>query len=355
MALTFFRIKIRFIWPNFVAKLAKYMKFINLLILAIAISACGKTTAISNSESGDKKKPDTEKTWPAFNADSAYQYVADQVSIGPRVPGTTAHIRCRDYIVTKMTSFGADTVYLQSAEVTAFNGNKLPMHNIIARFNTKSPTRILIAAHYDTRPWADEDPVEANRNKAIDGANDGASGVGVALEIARNLSLSLPTIGVDFLMTDVEDYGSSTDETSEQISWALGAQYFANNNPYDLIERPIYGILLDMVGGKSARFYREYFSEQAASLINAKVWQAARSEGISRFVNETRGAITDDHLFINQAGIPCIDIIACSHPETGSFAPTWHTMADNLESIDKATLEDVGRTVMRVIYTEKAE
>ena len=132
-------------------------------------------------------------------------------------------------------------------------------------------------------------------------------------------------------------------------------QYFTKNSLYTPTERPIYGILLDMVGGRSARFYREYFSEQAAPWVNSKVWQAARTEGITRFINESRGAVTDDHLFITQAGIPCIDIIECSHPQTGTFAPTWHTMADNLESIDSATLGDVGRTLMRVIYTEKTQ
>ena len=331
------------------------MKFINISILAAILTACSNTTAVSSAEVAEPEKVVTEKSWPTFNADSAYRYVAEQVAIGPRVPGTVSHIRCRDYIAEKMSSFGADTVFFQSALVTAFNGKKLPMHNIMARFNTQASTRILIAAHYDTRPWADEDPDKSNHNKAIDGANDGASGVGVALELARGIGSSLPGIGVDFLMTDVEDYGTSTDETSGEISWALGAQYFAKNNLYTPTERPIYGILLDMVGGRSARFYREYFSEQAAPWVNSKVWQAARAEGITRFINESRGAVTDDHLFITQAGIPCIDIIECSHPQTGTFAPTWHTMADNLESIDSATLGDVGRTLMRVIYTEKTQ
>lgn len=332
------------------------MKFINLSVLAILLCACGNSSAVSTLDSAKAEKGSTiECTWPLFNADSAYQYVAEQVNMGPRVPGSAAHIRCRDYIVAKMAKFGADTVFLQSAKVTAFDGKSLPMHNIFARFNAQAPKRILIAAHYDTRPWADEDPDQSNHTKAIDGANDGASGVGVALELARCIGSSLPQIGVDFFMTDVEDYGSHDGDPEGETSWALGSQYFAQNNFYTPSERPFYGILLDMVGGRSARFYREYFSEQTAQWVVNKVWQAARAEGINRFVNESRGAVTDDHLFISQAGIPCIDIIECAHPETGSFAPTWHTMADNLQSIDPATLGDVGRTVLRVIYTEKPQ
>lgn len=332
------------------------MKFINLTILVAALlCACSNSTAVSKPEAATGAAEPTEKGWPTFNADSAYRYVSEQVAFGPRVPGTKSHILCRDYIFQKMTDFGADTVFLQSGKVTAFNGKSLPMHNIISRFNTKAATRILIAAHYDTRPWADEDPDKANHSKAIDGANDGASGVAVALELARNISISLPEIGVDFLMTDVEDYGAHDGDPDGKTSWALGSQYFAQNSPYTPVERPIYGILLDMVGGKSARFYREYFSEQSAPWVITKVWQAARAEGVNRFINESRGAVTDDHIFIAQSGIPCIDIIECAHPQTGSFAPTWHTMADNLESIDSTTLGDVGRTLMRVIYTEKTQ
>ncbi len=179
--------------------------------------------------------------------------------------------------------------------------------------------------------------------------------MGVALELARNLAISTPDIGVDFLLTDVEDYGTSDNTPDEDSSWALGAQYFADNSPYTPADRPAYGILLDMVGGRNARFYREYFSEQGARWVNSKVWQAAKAEGITRFINDVRGAITDDHLFITQAGIPCIDIIECANPQTGAFPPTWHTLADNMESIDAATLGDVGKTLMRVIYTESRQ
>lgn len=331
------------------------MRLIDIPILAALLCACGNTVSGGGTESSGAVDSASVKSIPAFCADSACAFVRSQVEMGPRVPGTDAHLRCRDFISGKMKSYGADTVFLQSAEVKAFDGKTLPMHNIIARFNTSAPRRVLIAAHYDTRPWADEDSDLSVRDKAIDGANDGASGVAVALEIARNLASATPDIGVDFLFTDVEDYGSHSEDPAGESSWAFGAQYFAANSPYAPADRPAFGILLDMVGGRGARFYREYFSENAAQWVNTKVWKAAREEGLSRFVDEQRGAVTDDHIFITRAGIPCIDIIECSNPQTGSFPPYWHTMADNLSVIDPTTLSDVGRTLMRVIFTEKPQ
>lgn len=329
------------------------MRLIHIPILAVLLCACGNTVAGGGTESSAPADSASVMDRPDFCADSAYAFVRTQVEMGPRVPGTDAHLQCRDFIVKRMKLYGADTVFLQSADVRAFDGKTLPMHNIVARFNTSAPSRILIAAHYDTRPWADEDSDPSVRNKAIDGANDGASGVAVALEIARNLASATPATGVDFLLTDVEDYGSHSEDPAGESSWALGAQYFAANSPYAPADRPAFGILLDMVGGRGARFYREYFSENAAQWVNTKVWKAAREEGVSRFIDEQRGAVTDDHIFITRAGIPCIDIIECAHPQTGSFPPYWHTMDDNLSAIDPATLSDVGRTLMRVIFTEK--
>lgn len=335
----------------------RQMKLIALVLPAIMMTACGSGT----SEKAAAETPDgthdltTAATWPQFNADSAYSFTAQQVKFGPRVPGTTAHRQCRDYIASSLNRFGADTVLFQEATVTAFNGKRLPMTNIIARFNTVSPRRILVAAHYDTRPWADEDSEASNRTKPIDGANDGASGVGVILELARNIGQQQPEIGVDFLLTDVEDYGSHDDDPYGTSSWALGSQYWAANNTYTPRERPAFGILIDMVGGRGALFYREHFSESAAQWVNTKVWNAAAAEGIKRFVDERQGGVTDDHIFITGAGIPCIDIIECANPKTGSFPESWHTMDDTMDNIDPTTLGDVGRTLMRVIFTEKAQ
>lgn len=332
------------------------MKIYPLALLLAALCGCGnKSGGVETATGAGSQTQPIAATWPRFNADSAYEYIGRQVAFGPRVPGTYAHDRCRDYIASAMTAFGADTVIMQNADVKAFDGTILPMTNILARFNTAARRRILLAAHYDTRPWADEDPDPSKRKTPIDGANDGGSGVGVLMEIARNISHEKPEIGVDFLFTDVEDYGAGGDDEDpeSETSWCLGSSYWAENPYYTADNRPSFGILLDMVGGRGARFYREHFSEAFASWVNGKIWKAAKDEGIVRFVDERRGAVTDDHLFINRSRIPCVDIIECANPETGSFPPYWHTTADNMAKIDTATLGEVGRTIMRVIYTEK--
>lgn len=335
------------------------MNLIPLAISCLIITGCSHSATKTTQENRDteRKEAEVKKTWPTFNGDSAFSYVAAQVAFGPRVPATPAHARCRDYIAASFRRFGADTVFIQRGKTQFHSGETLPVENIMARFNTGAPRRILIAAHYDTRPWADEDPDSTLRSRPIDGANDGASGVAVALELARNIGMQNPAIGVDFLMTDVEDSGSrqGAADSDGDSSWCLGAKYWADNLPYTPSQRPAYGILLDMVGGRGARFFREIFSEQNASWLNARLWKAAKAEGITRFIDERRGAIDDDHLPINAAGIPCIDVIECSHPETGAFPPYWHTTADNLSNIDSETLGDVGKAVIRLIFTEQAE
>lgn len=335
------------------------MNPIPIALSCLIITACSHSATKATPQESNSAKQETtiEKTWPTFNGDSAFEHVANQVKFGPRVPATPAHARCRDYIAATFRRFGADTVFIQRGSAKAHTGESLPIENIMARFNTGAPRRILIAAHYDTRPWADEDPDSTLRTRPIDGANDGASGVGVALELARNIGMQSPAIGVDFLITDLEDYGKPGEptDTNGESSWCLGSQFWAANIPYTPTQRPAYGVLLDMVGGRGARFYRELFSEQYASWLNARLWNAAKAEGITRFIDQRHGAIDDDHLPINDAGIPCIDIIECNHPDTGAFPPYWHTTADNLSNIDSATLGDVGKAVMRLIFTERAE
>lgn len=289
----------------------------------------------------------------AFDADSAYAYVKAQVDMGPRVPGTEAHDRCTQYLANRLHDFGADSVIVQNGTVTAFDGTQLPISNISARFNGTAPNAksVVLIAHYDTRPWADEDLDIDNHNTPIDGANDGASGVGVLLEVARQIGLERPGINVEIFLTDAEDYGSS-DGYSED-SWCLGTQYYLASNPYS-VGKPAYGILLDMVGGKGATFYREQFSEYYAKPINDKVWAQAKSAGLSsRFVDRVGGAITDDHLFFIKARIPTIDIIEMNNAATGSFPPYWHTMGDNMDNIDRGTLGAVGSVVTSLLYSEK--
>ncbi|MDE6009676.1 MAG: M28 family peptidase, partial [Muribaculaceae bacterium] len=217
--------------------------------------------------------------------------------------------------------------------------------NIFAQYNPDAENRILLLAHWDCRPWAEQDPDPAKHKLPVDGANDGASGVGVLLEIARQLKANPPQTGIDILFVDAEDWGTDGDEES----WALGTRYFVENPPVkDYF--PVSAILLDMVGGKGAKFCREYFSEQAAPRVAQALWGIAASRGYGDiFLNQLGGAITDDHVQLIKHGIPAVDIIEY-HPEDNvGFNPNWHTTSDNMEGIDPATLRAVGETVMEYI------
>ena len=291
---------------------------------------------------------------PVFSEDSAYQFIQSQVEFGPRVPNTQAHKECAIWMENTLKKYGATTL-VQEAEVTAFNGDKLNMKNIIAQFSPEKSKRVMLFAHWDTRPVADKD--NERKSEPIDGANDGGSGVGVLLEIARQFSLKEPTIGVDIMLFDAEDYGTFEGSISSmQDSWCLGSQYWANNAPVDNYQ-PQYGILLDMVGGANSQFPKEYISMYHASRVVEKVWSTAKKLGYGNYFIETElnqyQAITDDHLYVNAlANIPSIDIISYD-PNENTFGDFHHTHKDNMEIIDKNTLKAVGQTVMEVVYQEK--
>lgn len=330
-------------------------------LISLAAAALWATAAWScggNAAGATATPADTLAPRGAFSGDSAMAMAAAQVAFGPRVPGTAAHGNCVEWLTGRLEACGADTVEVLESTATAWDGTRLPVRNILARFDTAATSRVLLLAHYDTRPWADQEPDEADRERPIDGANDGASGVAVLLEIARNLGLEAAPMGVDILLTDCEDYGRRSDapapDGGHDDSWALGAAHFASHLPYSAADMPRYGILLDMVGGRDARFPREYFSASMAQAPTAKVWDMARRLGYSdRFPAQTGGAVSDDHLPLIRAGIPVTDIIENSNPATGSFPPTWHTHDDNTDHLDPATMEAVGTVVLNVIYNEK--
>ena len=332
----------------------------NRLTLAISalllVTACSCRKQAQGAQSAAAEEASVEAPVRA-DADSVYAFVKAQTELGPRVPGTEAHSRLCAMLQQRVEGYGADTVVGQQAPVTAWDGTRHTAYNILGRFGAGAPGRVLLLAHYDTRPWADRDPDEANHSKAIDGANDGASGVAALLEIARVAGRRLPPdTGFDILLVDMEDMGTPAGASSgdDDDTWALGAQAWVKDMPYTAADRPAFGILLDMVGGRDARFHREYFSDRDAAGIVDKVWSIARLSGLGdRFPNTVGGAIVDDHLQINGAGIPCIDIIESSNPETGSFNPTWHTMADNLGNIDRRTLRDVTQVVLTTLYSVK--
>lgn len=338
-------------------------KSATLLILLMAF------LVMAGSLTGCKKKPTTPPTdnpqpaGPSFNADSAYAYCANQCAFGPRVMNSEAHEQCAQWITSKFEQFGCKTT-LQKADLKGFDGTILKATNIIASYQPEATTRIVICAHWDSRPWADNDPDSANHHKPVMAANDGASGVAVMLEIARLLASTdttsqtggKPSVGIDFVCFDAEDWGVPywADVPNSEDSWALGAQYWAANLPEGYEAR--YGILLDMVGGEGAQFYREGMSMQYANAIVNKVWAAARAAGFGSYFPESDGGfITDDHVPMNKvANIPTIDIIPF-YPDCqqSSFGPTWHTVIDDMAHIDKNTLKAVGQTLIQVLYTEE--
>jgi glutaminyl-peptide cyclotransferase len=304
----------------------------------------------------------TVQSPPDFNADSAYHYLKTQVDFGPRVPNTTAHERCGDWLVNKLKSLGA-TVVEQKAIVTAFDGTPLKMRNIIASFQPEKKKRVMLAAHWDTRPFADKDPDKTKWKKPIDGANDGASGVAVLMEIARHLSMDTLDIGIDIAFWDAEDYGrpewDETEDPEGYKTWCLGSQYWMKNK-HAANYQAAFGILLDMVGAKDARFNREGFSMAVAEDVVNKVWSTAHSLGYQDlFQMPVTGEIVDDHYFMNQAGVRSIDIIDM-RPSTRAmgfdgyeFGGFHHTHNDNMDIIDPATLRSVGRTLLQVVYNTK--
>ena len=295
-----------------------------------------------------------------FNADSAYQFCQQQCDFGPRVMNSEAHERCAQWIAQKFQQYGYE-VTLQKADLKGYDGTILKSTNIIATAPSKDSedkTRLLLCAHWDSRPWADNDPDSANWHKPVMAANDGASGVGVMLELARLLQThdSL-NVAVDFVCFDAEDWGAPQwTNKNDADSWALGAQHWAASfNTQPSTPNYQYAILLDMVGGQGAKFYHEAFSLDHARPIVEKVWQAAAAAGYgSFFPSQTGGYVTDDHVPVNEvAHIPCIDIIN-HYPDCpqSSFGPTWHTINDDMPHLDKNTLQAVGQTLVQVLFSE---
>ncbi|MCX7743669.1 MAG: M28 family peptidase [Flavobacteriales bacterium] len=287
---------------------------------------------------------------PFFSADSAFAMIEKQVSFGPRVPNTKGHVACGDFLINRLKKFTPDVI-VQSTTVIAYTGEALRIRNIMAQFNKNNTHRIVLFAHWDTRPFADRD--KENPKQPLLGADDGASGVAVLLEIARLLHLNSPPLGVDIVLFDGEDYG---DAGGKPETYCLGAQYWSRNLPVPGYYAK-YGILLDMVGAANARFCQEGWSLKYASSVVEKVWNMAHALGFGNyFIMKQIDPITDDHYFVNTiARIPTIDIINFD-PAVNSvgFGDHWHTLKDNISIIDKQTLHAVGTTLMNVIYTESS-
>lgn len=329
-------------------KILLYAAFVGLTGL---MTACQNTTKKTTAE---VKQADAAA--PEFCADSAFAYTVAQCDFGPRVPNTPAHEACGDYIAGMFRSFGAE-VTEQRVNLRAYNGTMLKSRNIIASVNPECPQRLLLCGHWDSRPFADNDPDSANWRKPVLAANDAASDVAVMLELARTLQgQPLQNIGVDFICFDAEDYGRPSweeDPGDEGTDWCLGSQYWAANPHVDGY-RARFGILMDMVGGEGSTFSQELVSLRFASDVVEKVWSTAERLGYGAyFPRQQGGYLMDDHVPVNQiAKIPCIDIVPYFTDGPSSFGPTWHTVDDTPEHIDPKVLKAVGQTVLQVIYNE---
>lgn len=313
--------------------------------LALIFTACTNHPKTDTTTESTKLLSDIKTN---FNSDSAFQYVQKQVSFGYRIPGTPEHKKCADWLLSELKRHGT-TAQIQNGSATTYDGKKIPVYNVIGSINPSAKKRILFAAHWDTRPFADQDP--NNQTQPIFGANDGASGVAVLLELARNLKAQPAdsSIGVDIIFFDAEDWGKSEVENS----FCLGSQYWAKN-----LHTPNYtanfGVLLDMVGGKNAQFLWEGNSNEWGNFALSHVWTIAQELGHSNyFITQTTGAIIDDHFYVHQGtNIPMIDII--DYNSQRGFPETWHTLNDNIENIDKNTLKAVGSTLENLVHTPPA-
>ena len=323
--------------------------------IACLLSACGKKQAVA--------------TRPPFSSDSAYAYIERQMAFGPRVPNSNAHMQCAVWLIEQLKAFGAE-VELQKGFMPDYKGDNQQIYNIIGHFSpvqrdssAHTSARILLGAHYDTRPWCDEEEDYSERFYNVPGANDGASGVGVLLEVARQIGLKLSnsdsglSAPVDIIFFDCEDMGTPRIYTGaeREDTWCLGSQLWATNyaNNIKLSNSEAsngyqYGIILDMVGAPDAVFPLEMYSTQYASNYQHQIWRAAEQLGYgAMFSKQQSYPITDDHYYINYiAGIPCVDVIHYDIRNATGFPHWWHTRNDNMDNISKSTLQAVGEVVM---------
>jgi len=325
---------------------------ITCLALLTACCSCSQSASQQTEPKADPSAATKAVAQPQFSADSAMLYVKQQLDFGPRVPGTQAQQLCGAWLESELVRHGA-TVKVQRTEATAYDGTRLPVINIVGSYNPDAKMRVLLISHWDCRHVADNDPTPAKRHQPVDGANDGASGVGVLLELARQASQKQPLVGFDIFLTDVEDYGAPDDWSGshDEKWWGMGTQLWCQQAAKEGY-RAQYGILLDMVGAPDATFYREYYSDRYASTYVDQIWRTAAEMGYSNlFVNRSGGGITDDHVFVNQIlHLPTVDIIDTRIDSEGTFYPYWHTTGDTLDKLSRETMQKVGNLLIKLLW-----
>ncbi len=329
---------------NFLFRLRRHAVMFPLALLPFALGGGCSPGSADNSTgvvtspvaSPSASAPTASVPGPAFNATRAFADLEKQVAFGTRVPGTEGHAKTRDWLLEELNKT-AGNAKRQDFTYKVPGGPTLSMSNIVARFNPEAKTQILLCAHWDTRPTADQEIEPDKQNKPIPGANDGASGVAVLLELARKFAAQKPNVGVQIVLFDGEDYGPTGD------NMYLGAKHYAKNPAFP---KPDYAILLDMIGDRELSFQREAYSDMQAPEINDKVWDAAEALGRKEFLSGVGRQITDDHIPLQEAGIKAIDLIDFD------YAP-WHTLDDTPDKCSPASLKAIGDVVAKVVYEEK--
>jgi len=294
-----------------------------LLLLPLLLSAC-------------TKKPQSLTLLP-FNGQSAYAQLVKQCNFGPRVPGTPAHDSCRVFLAAELKKYADQVAEQRFDEYLPGLQKTVKLTNIIASFDLKATQRILLCAHWDSRPWADQDADTSKRRQPILGANDGASGVAVLLEIAKTLKSSPPPVGVDMILFDGEDAGIS----GQNDTYLAGSRYFARTKAASF--NPMMGILLDMVGGANLQLHKEINSVNYAAAVVDRVWNLAARLGVTEFIPTPKHQVTDDHIPLLEVGIPVIDVIDFDYDY-------WHTAGDTPDRCSAASLEKIGRVVLAAVY-----
>lgn len=335
-------------------RMVKYLSHLVLCSLVLFSMSCGKHTEQK------RNVPDTLAlaSCPAFRSDSAFLHIQKQCDFGPRVTGTEEARACGDYIAETFRRYGAQ-VTEQKASVTLYDGSQREARNIIAVLNPEQKERVLLCAHWDTRPWADNDPDPKNHKTPIAGANDGASGVAVLLELCRLMQLQPVALGVDLVCFDAEDMGTpqwADSGEDDSDTWCLGSKVWAER-AVESDYRARYGVLLDMVGGRGVTFSRELISRHFADPVVDLIWSLAGQLGYRHyFPMRDGGYLTDDHVNVNRiTGIPCVDIVPYFDQGPSVFGPTWHTLNDTPDNIDPRVLEAVGHTLTQLLYNENVQ
>lgn len=330
------------------------MKFQLLIIIStfslVLLTGCGKKeeppVAKETAPAFEIKKGNKI---PQFDSLEAYELLKKQIAFGPRVAGTPSWIATKDFLSNRLVQSGG-IVKHQDFEAKVPTGETLKFTNLIASFNPEAEKRILLCAHWDSRPHADQEADTSKHKIAIPGANDGASGTAVLLALADVIGKNKLDYGVDIVLFDAEDFGRS----GSLEGYCIGSKYFAANNP--LPQKPLFGILLDLVGDKEAIYMREEGSVKFAGDVVDLVWKFAQSEGNSRFKDFVSHPVYDDHIPLNEVGIRTIDIIDAGLIGADSKDPRrnyWHTLKDDMSNISASTLYDLGRVLTGFLYSLK--